>query len=143
MYQLDDKFLDDLGLGGLPEDQKQPFLQHIYNELEMRVGTRLSEGLTDEQLDEFEAIIDHKDEVVNPWMERFAPDYQQQEAFRRLVTELNIPADSQHAKAEYAATRWLELNRPNYRQVVNETLEGLKSEIIGSRDVILGAQNQS
>lgn len=140
MYQLDDKFLDDLGLGGLPEDQKKPFLQHIYNELELRVGTRLSEGLTDEQLDEFEAIIDHKDEIVNPWIERFVPDYRQQESFQRLVTELNIPADSQHAKAEYAATRWLELNRPNYRQVVSETLESLKSEIVSNRDVILGAQ---
>ncbi len=140
MYQLDDKFLEDLGLGDLPEDQKKPFLQHIYNELELRVGTRLSEGLTDEQLDEFEAIIDHKDEVINPWMESHAPDYQQQEAFQRLIEELKIPADSPHAKAEYAATRWLELNRPNYRQVVSETLESLKSEIIGSRDAILGAQ---
>lgn len=140
MYQLDDKFLEDLGLGDLPEDQKKPFLQHIYNELELRVGTRLSEGLTDEQLDEFEAIIDHKDEVVNPWIASHAPDYLQQEAFQRLIAELKIPADSPHAKAEYAATRWLELNRPNYRQVVSETLEGLKSEIIGNRDAILGAQ---
>ncbi len=140
MYQLDDKFLDDLGLGGLPEEQKQPFLQHIYNELELRVGTRLSDGLTDEQLDEFEAIIDHKDEVVNPWVQQHIPDYAQHEAFARLVEELKIPADSPHAKAEYAATRWLELNRPNYRQVVNETLEELKREIVSNRDTILGAQ---
>ncbi len=140
MYQLDDKFLDDLGLSSLPEEQKKPFLQHIYDELQLRVGERLSEGLTDEQLDEFEAIIDHKDEVVNPWIERFAPDYRQQETFQRLITELDIPADSIQAKAEYAATRWLELNRPNYRQVVSETLESLKAEIISSRDVILGAQ---
>lgn len=143
MYQLDDKFLDDLGLNSLPEEQKKPFLQHIYDELELRVGTRLSEGLTDEQLDEFEAIIDHKDEVVNPWIERFVPDYKQQDSFQRLVAELNVPADSQQAKAEYAATRWLELNRPNYRQVVSETLDALKNEIISNRDVILGAQNQS
>jgi len=45
MFQLDDQFLNDIGLGNLPDDQKKPFLQHIYDELELRVGTRLSDGM--------------------------------------------------------------------------------------------------
>ena len=53
MFQLDDKFLQDVGLGDLPEDQKAAFLQHIYEELELRVGTKLSEGLNEQQLGEF------------------------------------------------------------------------------------------
>ena len=53
MFQLDENFLNDIGLGSLPEAQKKPFLQHIYEELELRVGTRLSDGLSDEQLEEF------------------------------------------------------------------------------------------
>ena len=51
MFQLDDKFLQDVGLGGLPEEQKQAFLAYFREQLELRVGTRLSEGLTDAQLD--------------------------------------------------------------------------------------------
>ena len=58
MFRLDDQFLKDIGLDGLPEEQKKPFLQHIYSELELRVGTRLSDGLSDTQLEEFEKIID-------------------------------------------------------------------------------------
>ena len=50
MFQLDDKFLADIGLDSMPEDQKKPFIQHIYNELELRVGTRLSEGMSEAQL---------------------------------------------------------------------------------------------
>ena len=38
MFRLDDQFLKDIGLDGLPEEQKKPFLQHIYSELELRVG---------------------------------------------------------------------------------------------------------
>ena len=57
MFQLDDKFLEEIGLNSLPEEQKKPFLQHIYDELELRVGTKLSDGMTDEQLEEFESII--------------------------------------------------------------------------------------
>ena len=29
MFQLDDKFLQDVGLGDLPEDQKKLFLDHF------------------------------------------------------------------------------------------------------------------
>jgi len=137
MFQLDDQFLADLGLENLPEDQKEAFLQHIYNELELRVGTQLSEGLTDEQLAEFEAIIDRKDEVITPWLQQNAPDYKQQEAFVRLQQALKVPADDVNLRAEYAATRWLEVNRPNYRDVVSNVLEGLKQEIGSHKDVLL------
>jgi len=37
MFQLDEKFLEEIGLNELPEEQKKPFLQHIYDELELRV----------------------------------------------------------------------------------------------------------
>jgi hypothetical protein len=42
-------------------------------------------------------------------------------------------------RAEYAATKWLEVNRPDYRDVVAKTLEEIKQEIIASKDAILGA----
>jgi len=41
-------------------------------------------------------------------------------------------------KAEYAATKWLEVNRPDYRDVVAKTLEELKQEIGQNRDAIMG-----
>ncbi len=84
MFQLDDKFLQDLGLDQLPDEQKQAFLQHIYEELELRVGTKLSDGLSDAQLEEFEAIIDRKDQVITEWLNKFVPNYHTDEAFARL-----------------------------------------------------------
>jgi len=78
MYQLDDKFLQDLGLGSMPDDQKQAFLQHLYEELELRVGTRLSQGMTDEQLMEFEKLIDANDQQgALTWLETNRPNYKQ------------------------------------------------------------------
>ena len=58
MFQLNDDFLQSVGLGGMPEDQKEAFLQHLYEELELRVGTRLSDGMNDDQLAEFEKFIE-------------------------------------------------------------------------------------
>lgn len=138
MFQLDDKFLQDLGLDQLPEEQRQAFLQHIYEELELRVGTKLSDGLSDQQLDEFEGIIDRKEEAVDRWLSTHTPNYQADEVFVRLQQSTGLGADDARLKAEFAATKWLEVNRPDYRDVVAVVLDELKQEIIKNRDAILG-----
>ncbi len=138
MFQLDDKFLADIGLNDLPEEQKKAFLQHIYDELELRVGTKLSDGMSDEQLEEFEAIIDRKDEVIRTWLEKYVPDYYNDEAFGRIQEATGLDVNDAGLRAEYTATKWLEVNRPDYRDVVAGVLDELKTEIIGNRDKILG-----
>lgn len=138
MFQLDDKFLEDIGLNELPEEQKKPFLQHIYNELELRVGTKLSNGMSDAQLAEFESIIDHKDDVITKWMAKYAPDYHNDAGFIQLQKATGLDVNDSNLKAEYAATKWLEVNRPDYREVVSSVLTDLKKEVIAGRDVILG-----
>lgn len=138
MFQLDDQFLADLGLAGMPEEQKKPFLQHTYVQLETKVGYRLSEGMSDAQLEEFESIIDRKEEVITAWLAQHAPNYQNEEIFQRLMQASNLTADDPALRGEYAATKWLEVNRPDYRDVVASTLEEIKKEILQNRDAILG-----
>ena len=137
MFQLDDNFLQNIGLAGLPDAQKKPFLQHIYDELELRVGTMLSDGMTDEQLEEFEAIIDRKGEAVQAWLLKNVPKYQSDPNFISLQRSLNLTPDDINLSAEFASTKWLEINRPDYRNVVSRVLEDLKKEVIANRDVIL------
>jgi len=141
MFQLDDKFLSDVGLQDMPEDQKKAFLQHIYNELELRVGTRLSDGMSDEQLEEFESIIDRKDDVVRAWLSKHTPDYHNDDSFGRIQQATGLDANNPGLRAEYAATKWLEVNRPDYRDVVASVLEEIKKEIDVNRDTLL-ANNQ-
>jgi hypothetical protein len=138
MFQLDDKFLQDIGLNELPEEQKKPFLQHIYDELELRVGTKLSDGMSDTQLEEFESIIDHKDDVISAWLAKFAPDYHNDAGFIQLQKTTGLDVNDANLRSEYAATKWLETNRSDYREVVASVLEDLKKEVIANRDVILG-----
>lgn len=138
MYQLDNTFLDEIGLGAMPEEQKAPFLQHVYEQLEYRVGIRLSEGLTDAQLDEFEGIIDRHEDSVNLWLQNFVPQYQSDPLYAKLQASLGLQMNDPNLAAEYAATKWLEVNRPDYRDVVARTLNELKQEISQSRDSILG-----
>lgn len=138
MFQLDDKFLADIGLNDLPEEQKKAFLQHIYEELELRVGTRLSDGLSDQQLEEFEKIIDRDQATIDGWLAAHVQDYTNDEIFRRMQQALNRDPSDPVLRAEYVATKWLEVNRPDYRDVVKLVLDELKTEIMANKDAILG-----
>lgn len=100
MLKLDDNLLQQLGLGALPPHEKTRMLRHIYETLEMRVGMRLAEGMSDQQLDEFEALMPQETD---------SPEINQQK--------------------QQAALRWLETNFPDYKQVVAEELDKLKEEV--------------
>ena len=104
MFKLDDNLLKELGLGELPAVEKNKMLGHIYETLEMRVGMKLAEQMTNEQLDEFESYIDKNDEA--------------------------------------GALKWLETNFPNYKQVVAEELEKLKTEVKQAAPQIVAASQQ-
>ncbi len=139
MFQLDDNFLQEIGLGELPEEQRKAFLQHVYSQLELRVGTRLSEGLSEEQLSEFESFVDRDAEKVRAWVSANAPGYQSDSAYQQIRTAAGPDVDENIVLSEYASLKWLGLNRPDYRDVVKQVLEEIKQEILSNRDAILGA----
>ncbi len=95
--RFDENFLKDMGLSAMPEDEKNRFLEYIQEELEIRIGERISKGLTEVQLNEFDIITDPNE-----------------------------------------AAAWLEKNRPDYREIVNRTIEEMKQEIRANRNRLIG-----
>lgn len=143
MFQLDDNFLKDLGLADLPDDQKKAFLQHVYDELELRVGTKLSEGLDEMQLQQFEAFVDRDETKVRSWFDKNLPDYSSNSDFQQLKASAPADIDEIVLLSEYGSLKWLEMNRPDYRQVVSAELEKIKQEIVTNRDGILDDDAQN
>jgi len=143
MFQLDDNFLQQVGLGGLADNQKQAFLDHFREQLELRVGTKLSDGLEDAQLAEFESFIDRDEAKVNEWIARNVPDYQDDPVFQQLKAGAPGDVPPLVLMSEYASLKWLGINRPDYRDVVARTMDELKAEIIANRDAILGSDMRS
>ncbi|QQS19267.1 hypothetical protein IPL85_03185 [Candidatus Saccharibacteria bacterium] len=94
MLKLDNNLLAELGLGSLPEDQKKAMLQHIYETLELRVGTQLANQMTDKQLEEFERFIDaggdQNQAQALQWLESNLPNYKQvvNDVFEALKVEI-------------------------------------------------------
>ncbi|MBQ3474373.1 hypothetical protein IJH24_03040 [Candidatus Saccharibacteria bacterium] len=93
---FDEQFLQEMGLSAMPEDQKQAFLDYVQEELEIRIGERISRGLTNTQLNEFDMITDQEE-----------------------------------------AAKWLERNRPDYREIVTRTINEMKEEIRANRNKLI------
>lgn len=109
MFRLDDNLLQELGLGDLPASEKNKMLAHIYETLELRVGMKLAEQMSDAQLDEFEGFIDRNDEAgALKWLETNFPDYKQVVAdeLDKLKGEIKVQAPQilQATQAEMGST---------------------------------------
>ena len=108
MFKLDDNLRRELGLGELPPQEKNTMLRHIYETLEMRVGMKLAEQMTNEQLDEFEGFIDRNDEAgALKWLETNFPDYKKVVAseLENLKNEIKASADTIVAASRDAAAQ--------------------------------------
>ena len=94
--EFDENFLQEVGLAAMPEAQKQSFLDYVQEELEVRIGMKVAEGMDIAKLREFEAIEDDE-----------------------------------------KAVEWLKVNRPDYKEIVNDTIAEMKAEIAANRERIL------
>lgn len=95
MLKIDNNLLEELGLGTLPETERNSLLKHIYETLEMRVGMRLADQMTTDQLDEFERYFEAKDDAgAFKWLETNFPNYKDivQEEFDKLKVEVGASA---------------------------------------------------
>ena len=89
--KIDESLLVELGLGGLPQQEKTNLLKHIYETLEMRVGMRLADQMTNEQLDEFERFFNAQDDAgAFRWLETNFPNYKDivAEEYAKLKNEV-------------------------------------------------------
>ena len=107
MLKLDDNFLQDIGLGTLAADDKKKMLAHIYETLELRVGTKLAENMADEQLDEFEKLANANDETGSlKWLETNVPNYKDvvMSELEKLKAEIRESAPQILAASKQAET---------------------------------------
>jgi len=108
MLKIDNSLLEEVGLGGLPDSEKNSFLKHIYETLEMRVGVRLADQMTNQQLDEFEQYFEAKDDAgAFQWLETNFPNYKDivQQEFDKLKAEITQTAPQILAASQAHATQ--------------------------------------
>lgn len=78
MIRLDLRILQECELFGIDANTGNCFLMAIYHSLEMRAGTRLASEMSEDELKEFEALIESGDEAsALRWLEENYPYYRE------------------------------------------------------------------
>ena len=137
MFELDEKFFEEIGLNRMPVNEQEEFKKHIQEEIEVRVGERISDGMSPEKLDEFEAIIDENSDFIQNWVLMNTPDYKNDEIYQTFVDQ-NNGQESTEIMNEYAAMKWLQVNRPDFAQIIETVMNEMKGELRANIDKIIG-----
>ena len=85
MFEIDDSLLDELGLGALTGQERAEFKEYVKTTLQERVGERLTEGMSDETLDEFGYFMDGNVDGMKQWLNNHIENYQQDPNYQQFV----------------------------------------------------------
>ena len=77
----------------MPEDQKQAFLDYVEDELALRIGERIIDGVSDEELKRFESL-DDIDALL--WLKEHKPNFA--EDVDQIIDELKAEIVSNRDK---------------------------------------------
>lgn len=88
MIKVDDEFMTEVGLDGMPATEKQVFMEEAEAELETRVGAAMAERLTQDEIREFSQIAE--DEKALAWLNQKVPDFRDLvlQAFQTFKNEI-------------------------------------------------------
>jgi hypothetical protein len=151
MPQLNDQFLQDVGLGVLPDVERSGMLEQMKKTLETNVGMEIYKNLQEHQLQEFEGFMPLNDEngqVITSedtangnaqrWLDVNVAGWRQNQQLQPYLTD---PARIR----DFAAMNWLQRNFPAYRSVVSAELNKLMAEVRNNVpqiiEAVMGPQN--
>ena len=92
--EFDKKILQELGVVFEDESDYKDFIDIVQEELEVRIGERISSGKTERELAEFDAC--HNPDEVSRWLEKNAPNYREivKEEIKRIKKEITLMHDN-------------------------------------------------
>ena len=135
MIRVDENFLRETGLGDLDEMQRTAFIEEAQRLLENRIGEKLSEGLSLEQLEEFDGIMKKDKNVMIKALAKLG-DYRIDEVYQNLLKRYGVTEGTVDILSEYLSVKWIQTNRPNYAEVSRQVFEELKQEVRASSEEI-------
>ncbi len=95
--KIDYTLLDEVGLSDLSKEDKDDLLKHFRQQLEQNVGEIIASQLSEDQLAEFEKLIDgQKTQEALTWLKNNYPNYRDVviKEVKRLKDELKANAEN-------------------------------------------------
>ena len=122
--QPDDYIIEQLSIEAFSAAEQQEML----DEVRMRVGEAVSESLSDAQLDEYQAIIDADNTVIQPWLKKNVPEYKNTVVYQQLKEDAASDPEHNDPAKLFANLAWIELNVPNRKEITDAVIADYKKK---------------
>lgn len=120
-----DEALDEMGFAGYSYEERAQIAALLTTRLRDRVGEELSVGIPDAELADLLAIGSKNLALIRQWFYAYDRDYRDSQGFRDCAVG-HLGESEADVLSAYGQLRWLELHRPDYRQVVSDVGEDIK-----------------
>lgn len=124
MYQRDE-LIEQLGIQSWPEDKQNEAIETAT----FRIGNAITEQLSEQQFNEYKAIVDDDHDVIDAWLERNVPDYKESPIYQEFEAGYDDDPEKNNPAKLFASMAWVQVNVPNVPELIANALEAYKQEL--------------
>ena len=124
MYQ-ENQLVEQLGIGNLPQEKQVELLE----EFNFKVGQALSAEYSEQQMNEYEAIINDDHAVIDAWLDQHVPDYKESPVYQELASGYDTDPEHINPAKVFASLAWTQVNSPNAQDTIAKVLDDFKKEL--------------
>jgi hypothetical protein len=124
MYQ-EEQLIEQLGIANIPREKQLDILE----EFNFKVGQALSGEYTEQQMNEYEAIINDDHAVIDAWLDQHVPDYKESPVYQELASGYDADPEHINPAKVFASLAWTQVNSPNAQDTISAVLEAFKREL--------------
>lgn len=117
----DQELITELGIEELTAEEQH----NVIDALTMKIGETLAADLSPIQLEEFQSVIDGDDAIITDWLAANDPEYATTPEYAALEED----SDGIPPEKLYAYTAWLQVNKPDFNDIVDELKADIKAHV--------------
>lgn len=131
MFNLPEEYLKEIGVANMPQAMQDELIPGITKSIQGKISMKMSDQLSDTLIDELDYLTLGTADEVRMWIVKVIPYYAESPEYVMGMKESGVSEDD-FVKA-YGVAKWLEMNVPNYGQLVADAMEETKQGLIAAQ----------
>ena len=131
MFNLSEEYLKEIGVADMPQAMQDELIPQITKSIQGKLSIKMSDQLSDTLIYELDNLTAGTAAEVRQWLSKVIPYYAESPEYMASKQESGASEDD-FVKA-YGVTKWLEMNVPNYSQLVSDAMEETKQGLLAAQ----------
>ena len=124
MYQREE-LIEQLAIQDWPEDNQNEAVEMAV----FRIGEAITAELSEQQFNEYKAIVDDNHDVIDGWLDQNVPDYKESPIYQEFEQGYDEDPEKNNPAKLFASMAWVQMNVPNVPEVIAQALDTYKKEL--------------